>query len=118
MQMRHSVLRLAAAVAPGMTLPSTGSSARQDTTATKVTSFTAAEFFSATKVRTARLTMTADAWQAIQPHYGSSGGGSRFLGPEGGRNGVAARQGIEFDYVQDIQKAPITIFTFRLLERC
>ena len=26
-------------------------------------------------------------------------GGGRFLGPPGGRNGVAARQGIEFDYV-------------------
>ena len=37
----------------------------------------------------------------MQPRYGSSsGGGSRFLGPAGGRNGVAARQGIEFDYVQ------------------
>ena len=48
--------------------------------------------------------MSADAWRAMQPQNGASGGGfgfggSRFLGPPGGRNGVAARQGIEFDYV-------------------
>ena len=39
----------------------------------------------------------------MQPDYGATGGGggfgNRFLGPPGGRNGVAARQGIEFDYV-------------------
>ena len=83
----------------GLSLLATAPSARQDTAATKVTSITAADFFSATKVWTAHLTMTAEAWQAMQPHYGSSGGDSRFLGPEGGRNGVAARQGIQFDYV-------------------
>ena len=48
--------------------------------------------------------MSADAWQAMQPRYGVETGGvgfggDRFLGPPGGRNGVAARQGIEFDYV-------------------
>jgi spore coat protein H len=45
--------------------------------------------------------MSADAWLAMQPRQGSGGfgfGRSRFLGPPGGRNGVAARQGIEFDY--------------------
>ena len=96
--MRRPFSRLTAASALGLTLLSTVSAARQDTAATKITSITAAEFFSPAKVWTAHLTMTAEAWQAMQPRYGSSGGGS-FLGPEGGRNGVAARQGIEFDYV-------------------
>ena len=101
MQMRRSFSHLAAALIVGVTLFSTASSARQDTASTRVTAITAAEFFSAAKVWTAHLTLTAEAWAAMQPRYGSSsGGGSRFLGPAGGRNGVAARQGIEFDYVQ------------------
>jgi hypothetical protein len=99
MHVRHPFSRLAAAATLGLTLLSTASGARQDTQATRITSITAAEFFSPTKVWTAHLTMTAEAWQAIQPRYGSFGGSSRFLGPDGGRNGVAARQGIEFDYV-------------------
>src|SRR5688500_5106253 len=74
--------------------------ARQDLTPTNVTSIRAAEFFAPAKVWTAHLSMSADAWQAMQPRYGSGGGGlGRFVGPPGGRNGVAARQGIEFDYV-------------------
>src|SRR5688572_12612641 len=99
MQMRQSFLRPAVALLVGLTLLSTGPSARQDAAPTKVTSITAADFFSATRVWTAHLTMTAEAWEAMQPGYRSSSGGSRFLGPEGGRNGVAARQGVEFDYV-------------------
>jgi hypothetical protein len=47
--------------------------------------------------------MTPEAWEAMQPRNTGSGGfgfgGGRFLGPPGGRNGVAARQGVEFDYV-------------------
>jgi hypothetical protein len=97
--MRRSFRGLAAAFMVGMTLLSAGPSAREDPAATKVTSITAADFFSANRVWTAHLTMTAAAWQAMQPRYGSSANGSRFLGPEGGRNGVAARQGVEFDYV-------------------
>src|SRR5688572_18326411 len=99
MRMRHSFPRLAAALILGVAVLATAPSARQDTAATKVTSMTAADFFSATTVWTAHLTMTAKAWQAMQPHYGSSAGSRSFLGPEGGRNGVAARQGIAFDYV-------------------
>ena len=89
----------------GLALLSTApSAARQDLTPTNVTSISAAEFFTLTKVWTAHLSMSADAWRAMQPQNGASGGGfgfggSRFLGPPGGRNGVAARQGIEFDYV-------------------
>ena len=86
-----------------LTLLSTASAARQGSTATSITSTSTAEFFAPAKVFTTHLTMTAEAWEAMQPRYGASGGGfgggSRFLGPEGGRNGVAGRQGIEFDYV-------------------
>jgi hypothetical protein len=40
----------------------------------------------------------------MQPRQGASRSGARlsgnqFLGPPGGRNGTAARQGIEFEYV-------------------
>jgi hypothetical protein len=71
---------------------------------TNVTSIRAADFFTQAKVWTAHLSMTAEAWKAMQPKYGQRVGGfgwgpNRFLGPPGGRNGVAARQGIEFDYV-------------------
>jgi spore coat protein H len=65
-------------------------------------------------VWTARLSMSAEAWQAMQPQYGAPGGGGfgdRFLGPPGGRNGVAARQGIEFDYVRATLR--IDDWTFR-----
>lgn len=71
---------------------------------TNVKTITADEFFVPTTVWDAHLTMTASAWSAMQPRYNGGGGGgfgfSRFLGPEGGRNGVAARQGIQFDYVE------------------
>ena len=84
-------------------LGTTPFAARQDVTPTNVTSISAAEFLSPAKVWTARLSMSADAWRELQPQYGSASGGggfgARFLGPPGGRNGVAARQGIEFDYV-------------------
>jgi len=75
--------------------------------ATNITTIKAAEFFSPTKVWTAHLTLSAEAWKAMQPRYGASnggfgfggGGGDRFLAPPGGRNGVAGRQGIEYSYV-------------------
>ena len=109
MHERHPFSRLAAALALGLSLLSTASGARQDTQATKITSITAAEFFSPTKVWTAHLTMTAEAWEAMQPRYGSSGGGGRLLGPEGGRNGVAARQGIEPTFAHGrAQKEPLS----------
>jgi spore coat protein H len=77
--------------------------ARQDAGPANITSISAAEFFAPTKVWRAHLSMPAEAWKAMQPQYGpgvrTGFGGNRFLGPPGGRNGVAARQGIEFDYV-------------------
>jgi hypothetical protein len=67
--------------------------------------FTAADFLSPTRVWTAHLTFTAEQWSAMQPRYGVGGPnrdgafGGGLTGPDGGRNGVAARQGIEFSYV-------------------
>ena len=81
--------------------------ARQDAAPTNITSIKAADFFTPTKVWKAHLTLSAESWQAMQPQQGPGGGfgggfggGARFLGPEGGRNGVAGRQGIEYDYVR------------------
>jgi hypothetical protein len=92
--------------------------ARQDAAATNIISISAADFFSPTKVWTAHLTLSADAWQSMQPTQGPGGGfggggfgGARFLGPEGGRNGVAGRQGIEYEYVH--ARLEIDDWTFR-----
>jgi spore coat protein CotH len=103
--MRHPFVRLVAVLGVTLALLSTASSAaRQDVTPAGVTSISAAEFFTPTRVWTAHLSMSAEAWRAMQPRSDGTGGGfgfggNRFLGPPGGRNGVAARQGIEFDYV-------------------
>jgi spore coat protein H len=101
--MPQPFIRLIAVAGIGLTLLGTvPSAARQDATPTNITSIRAAEFFSPTKVWKAHLSMSADAWKAMQPRYGNSAGGfsgGRFLAPPGGRNGVAARQGIEYDYV-------------------
>ena len=96
------VRRMAALVATLALLSSPSPAARQDLAPTNIQSISAAAFYSPTTVRTAHLTLTAEAWRAMQPRYdGPSGGirGGRFLGPPGGRNGVAARQGVEFEYV-------------------
>jgi hypothetical protein len=108
--------RLVAALVAGLVLLGTAPfAARQDVTPTNITSIRAAEFFTLTKVWTVHLSMSADAWRAMQPRYGvtagSGGFGNRFLGPPGGRNGVAARQGIEFDYVRATLR--IDDWTFR-----
>ena len=77
--------------------------ARQGTAPTDVTSIRADEFFVPTRVWKAHLSMSAEDWKAMQPRYGAGGGfgfgGDRFLAAPGGRNGVAGRQGIEYDYV-------------------
>jgi hypothetical protein len=106
--------RLVAALVVGFALlGSAPFAARQDVAPTSVTTIRAAEFFAPAKVWTAHLSMSADAWREMQPSYGASGGGfgSRFLGPPGGRNGVAARQGVEFDYVRATLR--IDDWTFR-----
>jgi hypothetical protein len=102
--MPQPFLRFIAVAGIGLALLGTApSAARKGDTPTNITSIRAAEFFSPTKVWKAHLSMSADAWKAMQPRYGSGAGfgfgGSRFLAPPGGRNGVAGRQGIEYDYV-------------------
>ena len=67
------------------------------------------ELYGATNVWTAHFTFTKDQWKAMEPSQtggrGAGGrgpgeaGGIRLLGPEGGRNGLAAARGLEFDYV-------------------
>jgi hypothetical protein len=91
-------------------LGTTPFAARRDGTPTRVTTISTSEFLTPTTVWKAELRVSAEAWKAMQPRYGGSGGGfggfggggfgGRFLGPPGGRNGVAARQGIQFDYVR------------------
>jgi spore coat protein H len=83
------------AAAPAAPLPQSPLSAQ---------GFTAADFYQTAHVWTAHLTFSADQWAAMQPRYGGGGGGGfgfggSMLGAEGARNGVAARQGIQFDYV-------------------
>ena len=113
--MRRLFLRLFAVAGIGFALLGTPSAARQDVTPTNVTSIDAAAFFSPTKVWHAHLTLSAEAWRALQPRQGQGGGfgfgAGRFLGPPGGRNGVAGRQGIEFDYVPAMLQ--IDDWTFR-----
>lgn len=104
--MHRPVVRLVGALGVALASLSAGPSAvRQAVPSepTRVTSISPAEFFTTNRVWTAEITLSSEAWRAMQPRYGSGGsygfGGGRFLGPEGGRNGVAARQGIQFDYV-------------------
>jgi hypothetical protein len=121
---RHTFFQLLGVLCIGVNLLGTAPSAArpaarsaltaQDATRTNITSIRAAEFFSPTKVWRAHLTMSAEAWRAMQPQQGQGAGfglGGRFLGPPGGRNGVAARQGIEFDYVRATLQ--INEWTFR-----
>jgi len=109
--MRRLLVRLIVAATGLALLGASPSAAPEDVKPTRVTSITAAEFFTATKVWKANLTLSADAWQAMQPRYGSSSGGGffggrgdRFLAAPGGRNGVAGRQGIEYEYVHGTLK--------------
>ena len=101
--MHRRFIRPPVALVLTLVLLSVTFSARQQGTPASTTTGTAAEFFTPTRVWKAHLTMTPEAWEAMQPRNTGSGGfgfgGGRFLGPPGGRNGVAARQGVEFDYV-------------------
>ena len=64
------------------------------------------ELFNLTHVWTVHLSFTPEQWRAMEPKEsgaargGFGQGGPRLLGPEGGRNGLSAARGIEFDYVQ------------------
>ena len=65
--------------------------------------FSQRDFFQQNRVWTAQLTLSESAWNELQPRYGAGGSGGfgpgGMLGSDGARNGVAARQGIEFTYV-------------------
>jgi spore coat protein CotH len=63
--------------------------------------FSQKDVFQQNQVWTAHLIFSAENWNALQPRYGAGSGYGfgGFLGPDGGRNGVSARRGIEFDYV-------------------
>lgn len=64
------------------------------------------ELFNLTNIWTIHLSFTPQQWRALEPRQteverrGFGGGGPRLLGPEGGRNGLSAARGIEFEYVQ------------------
>jgi spore coat protein H len=62
------------------------------------------DLFNLTNIWTIHLTFTPEQWNALEPKHsdverrGFGGGGPRLLGPEGGRNGLSAARGIEFEY--------------------
>ncbi len=63
------------------------------------------QVFLTTNIWTVHLTFTPEQWQAMEPKQGPrparpfGAGGMSLLGPEGGRNGVLAAMGLQFDYV-------------------
>ena len=73
--------------------------------ATKKTVLKTSELYQATNVWTVHFTFTSEEWKAMEPTQTGGGwmqggpGGMRLLGPEGGRNGLAAARGLEFEYV-------------------
>jgi len=65
--------------------------------------FKAGDLFNITKVWTVDFVFTPEQWKGIAPKYagfngGFSAGASRLQGPEGGRNGLSAAGGIEFEW--------------------
>ena len=56
------------------------------------------DVFQTTSVREVHLTFTPEQWQAMEPKQGPPSGTS-LLGPEGGRNGLMAAAGVQFEYV-------------------
>jgi len=63
-----------------------------------------ADIFRSTKIWTIHLRFSSDQWEAMEPKQPREQqrrfGGNWLLGPEGGRNGLMAAQGINFDYVR------------------
>jgi hypothetical protein len=65
---------------------------------------TPSDVFLTTNIWTVHLTFTPEQWQAMEPKQGSRparsfGAGGMLLGPEGGRNGIMAAFGTQFEYV-------------------
>ena len=90
----HSLLLVATLLL--FTTPAQSAALRQD------------ELFNLTNVWTVHLTFTPAQWETMQPKDSGAGverraggqGGLRLLGPEGGRNGLSAARGVEFDYAK------------------
>ena len=65
---------------------------------------TPAGIFRSTKVWTIHLSFSPEQWEALEPPPARGQqrrvGGNWLLGPEGGRNGLMAAQGINFEYVR------------------
>lgn len=68
-----------------------------------------ADLYKATNVWTAHFTFTPEEWKEMKPTQtagvgrrqdGPGAGGMNLLGPEGGRNGLAAARGFQFEYVR------------------
>ena len=83
---------LASAIAQGAGLPTAVNGLKPDAV------------FLGTNIWTVHLTFTLDQWQAMEPKQGARpnrpfGAGGMLLGPEGGRNGILAAFGMQFDYV-------------------
>ena len=69
--MHHRFVLLIAVGVSLALLSAVPSAGRQGVTPTHIKSISAAEFFTPTKVWTAHLSMSADAWQAMQPQNGT-----------------------------------------------
>lgn len=77
----------------------------------KATEARAADIFEAAKVWDVHLSFTAEQWKAMEPTQGPRAprrqGGGFLQGPDGGRNGIAAAFGIQFNYVRaDLEFGP------------
>jgi hypothetical protein len=92
------LLAVGATHVPGAHPPQT---ARRSLPSIDSAAFTAADFFDPQRVWTVELTLGAEDWAAMQPRTSSRPRNytERFQGSDGGRNGLAAAQGIEFTYV-------------------
>jgi hypothetical protein len=56
------------------------------------------DVFQTTSIWEVHLTFTPEQWQAMEPKHGPPSGVA-LLGPEGGRNGLMAAAGLQFEYV-------------------
>ena len=68
-----------------------------------VTGIKPGDVFLTTNIWTVHLSFTPEQWQAMEPKQGPRparpfGAGGMLLGPEGGRNGILAAFGMQFDY--------------------
>ena len=77
----------------------------QEKKAIRTDQLSPAEIFQVTNIWTIHMRFTADQWEAMEPKQAAGprrgfGSGNWLQGPEGGRNGLSASQGLVFDYVR------------------